>query len=277
MMEVGRWSKDKLRLLGKYLKAYSMIMNRQKGKWLKAYHYIDAFAGTGEAVDRETRKLIDGSVKVALDTEPPFDMYWFIEKSSIRIKKLEELKKKYPFKDIKILQGDSNKELWKITEEISKASNQRGIVFLDPYGLQVKWSTVERLGKSNVFDIFINFSLMGIIRNLPKNKEPNSQITDIISGVIGNNDWINEIYYKSKDLFGDNWAVRNKINIEKLVCLYTNQVKGIFEYLSKPVIMRNSKNAPIYALILASHKHVARKIMDEIEKDFHERVNCIWR
>ncbi|MDF5709334.1 MAG: hypothetical protein PUP90_17125 [Nostoc sp. S4] len=43
---IGRWSEEKLDLLAKYLKAYSTIMNEQKKDWLRAYYYIDAFAGS---------------------------------------------------------------------------------------------------------------------------------------------------------------------------------------------------------------------------------------
>jgi len=50
---IGAWSKDKLELLKKYLLAYSKIMNKQKAKWLKACHYIDAFAEPGMHVDKE--------------------------------------------------------------------------------------------------------------------------------------------------------------------------------------------------------------------------------
>lgn len=34
---IGRWSEEKLDLLAKYLKAYSVIMNEQKKSWLRAY------------------------------------------------------------------------------------------------------------------------------------------------------------------------------------------------------------------------------------------------
>lgn len=34
---IGRWSEEKLDLLAKYLKAYSVIMNEQKKSWLGAF------------------------------------------------------------------------------------------------------------------------------------------------------------------------------------------------------------------------------------------------
>ena len=58
---IGRWSEEKLDLFEKYLRAYAAIMNRQKQRWLKAYHYIDAFAGSGKPKARDEERYIDGS------------------------------------------------------------------------------------------------------------------------------------------------------------------------------------------------------------------------
>jgi hypothetical protein len=46
---IGRWSEEKLDLLAKYLKAYSLIMNEQKKNWLRSYYYIRHSAGRSVA------------------------------------------------------------------------------------------------------------------------------------------------------------------------------------------------------------------------------------
>ena len=44
--KIEPWSENKLVLLGKYLGAYSVIMNKYKVKgYFTKYHYVDAFAG----------------------------------------------------------------------------------------------------------------------------------------------------------------------------------------------------------------------------------------
>jgi three-Cys-motif partner protein len=55
-------------------------MNNQKKTWLRAYHYIDAFAGSGKALAKDAERYIVGSPVRALQCEPPFDGYWFIER-----------------------------------------------------------------------------------------------------------------------------------------------------------------------------------------------------
>lgn len=45
---IGKWLEEKLGLLEKHLQAYARIINNQKRRWLKAFHCIDAFAGSGQ-------------------------------------------------------------------------------------------------------------------------------------------------------------------------------------------------------------------------------------
>jgi three-Cys-motif partner protein len=67
---IGKWSEEKLDLLEKYLKAYSVIMNRQKETWLRAYYYIDAFAGSvrPKAKDDEQRYSLS-TVRIQIECQ----------------------------------------------------------------------------------------------------------------------------------------------------------------------------------------------------------------
>ena len=68
---IREWSEDKLKLLGKYLHAYTNIMKDQS--WCKnGYYYIDAFAGTGQPMAKDEERYIDGSPIVALKIQNPF-------------------------------------------------------------------------------------------------------------------------------------------------------------------------------------------------------------
>src|SRR2546430_2412493 len=118
----GDWTTAKLDVLAKYLRAYTTALKKQpftKG-------YIDAFAGTGYHTMRgdepdessqellfpgpqagEREALLDGSATRALKTNPRFDGYVFIERSSARCAALEALKTQFPdlAADIQIRQG----------------------------------------------------------------------------------------------------------------------------------------------------------------------------
>src|ERR1700675_5063885 len=83
----GSWTAKKLDALKAYLTGYAQALKRQPFRRI----YIDAFAGTGDraAKRHETANLLDvpeldeitkGSVRLALEIDPPFDRYIFIEK-----------------------------------------------------------------------------------------------------------------------------------------------------------------------------------------------------
>ena len=159
----GDWTEAKLTVIAKYLRSYTTALKGQPSKehpFKKTY--IDAFAGTGyrqahlddegpqtadlllpDLAEREPQALLDGSARVALRTEPRFDKYIFIERSTGRCAHLESLKAEFPTLalDIGIRQGEANAEIREICR--AKWTSDRAVLFLDPYGMQVEWETLE--------------------------------------------------------------------------------------------------------------------------------------
>jgi three-Cys-motif partner protein len=263
---IGKWSEEKLELLEKYLRAYARIMSSQKRKrgWPEAFHYIDAFAGSGQARAKDEERYIEGSPLRALQCDPPFDYCWFIERSPQRVEKLESLRSQFPNREIIIRLGDCNQILREeIIPQITR-QRQHGLVFLDPYGLQVEWETVVALAKAKTFDVFVNFPLMGVIRILKSDEPPTERRRGLLKKVMGDDLWVNRIYYSQWTLLGEIKQERYIIRAEWLARIYADKVKEIFKYVSNPVIMTNSKNAPLYALFLASHNQTAVKIVNDI-------------
>ena len=262
---IGRWSEEKLGLLEKYLKAYARIMNSQKRKWLKAFHYIDAFAGSGQARVKDEERYIEGSPLRALQCDPPFDCYWFIELSPQRVEKLKSLQSQFPNRKVIIRRGDCNRILCEeVIPQITRKSKQRALIFLDPYGLQVEWTTVEALARAKTFDVFVNFPLMAVTRILKRDEPPTGWRMNLLKKVMGDDSWVGKIYSNQLTLFGEVLRVRDVMRAEWLARIYADQVSNIFKFVSKPVIMTNSKNAPLYALFLASHNPTAVKIVNDI-------------
>jgi three-Cys-motif partner protein len=263
----GRWSEEKLELLEKYLRAYATIMNKQKQKWLTAYHYIDAFAGSGQPKAKDEERYIVGSPLRALQCEPPFDSYWFIELSPWRGERLQDMKSQFPNKQVEIRQGNCNEILRReVLRQITYASKQRGLVFLDPYGLQVEWNTVKALAQAKAFDVFVNFPLMAVTRLLKRDEPPTGQVLALLDRVMGSSDWVQKIYRPAEQLrlFGEQLVIRDVIRAEWLARVYADQIGTLFPFVSKPVIMTNSKNAALYALFLASHNQTGVKIANDI-------------
>jgi len=117
------WTQDKLERVRKYLVAYSTIMRKRR----YLYAYIDGFAGTGyyelkkevaasdlslfpEEDEPEIEAFLDGSARIALQVEPRFTDYIFIEKSPKKAAELQKLKDEFPDKagDITIETREAN-------------------------------------------------------------------------------------------------------------------------------------------------------------------------
>lgn len=270
---IGPWSRDKLEMLRRYLVAYTNIMTSDKVRPIcRSFHYVDAFAGSVEHVDAEQQTIIDGSPLIALKTVPPFHSYTFIEAKSSRIKKrILPLKDDYPDNDISVLRGDCNK---KIIEEILPLFPHRkhgykklGFIFLDPYGINLHWNTVAAIGASGVFDVLINFSVMGIIRQCSE-KPPTGATKQTIDNLMGTDDWLSVIYKEpqQKTLFPipAHYDRHGSQLPERLADLYRKKLNSCFCHVSDAIIMRNNQGGPLYALILASQAQLAVTKMHEV-------------
>lgn len=87
----GNWTEQKLDCVSKYLNAYTTIMDKQ----VFNFAYVDAFAGTGyrklkleedpnetlfpELISQDILKFRQGSARNALEVQPRFQKYFFIE------------------------------------------------------------------------------------------------------------------------------------------------------------------------------------------------------
>jgi three-Cys-motif partner protein len=267
---IAPWSQDKLALLRKYLAAYSTIMQPQKKRWLKAYSYIDAFSNEGLYVHALQGDAVPGSPLVALDCEPPFDKYWFIEVSARRMQRLQERTQQHQLgRRIQYRTDDANEVLvHEIAQEITFQRFQRGFVFLDPYGLNVVWETLAALASTRALDVFVNFPIMGINRVLPRDIAPSEDTSRLIELVMGSAAWLDQKYQSQIDLFGEERVSRGRLDAMELAALYAERARTLFDHVSRPVVMGNSQNAPLYALFLLSHNPTTVKITNDIFGSF---------
>jgi hypothetical protein len=94
---------------------------------------------------------------------------------------------------------------------------------------------------------------------------------------MGDVDWLEQFYQSPQNIqlnLFDNQepnASRDKISADRLADLYTERLKTLFPYVSNSVLMKNSKNAALYALCLASHNKTAIKITNDLFKRYEKR------
>ena len=283
----GNWTEQKLECVRKYLHAYTTIMNKQHFQ----YAYIDAFAGTGyrdmendedaeelmfpDLVAPEVVSFHDGSARNALEVEPPFMKYVFIEKNINRYAELEELKKEFLLKTefsenmIECVHGDANEYLKDLCRKNWK--NHRALVFLDPYGMQVDWETIESIAQTQAIDLWILFPLGTVNRLLKRNGEIRSSLRERLDLFFGEPDWY-EVFYQLAEQISffdeEQWQKTGDIftTIEQY---FIEQLQGIFNGVAaNPLLLRNSKNVPLYLLCFAAGNPkgapIAVKIAQEI-------------
>lgn len=268
--EVGIWSEIKIEIIKKYAKAYSNILTAQKKRGF-SHVYIDAFSGPGMHVSKTSKETILGSPLRALEVEPPFDGYHFIDINPKKISNLKYLTQNR--ENVHIYQGDCNEILLQsIFPIIKREKLKRGLCLLDPYGLHLDWSVVHQAGLTRKIDIFINFPTMDIHRNVlvrDKNKVKKAN-TERMDAFWGDKSWMEIAYILRPTLFGE---IEEKTSGKALVEGYIERLKKIacFTNIAKPLPMRNSQGSIIYYLLFASQKPVAKKIINEIIRKYELR------
>jgi three-Cys-motif partner protein len=286
----GDWTSDKLERVRKYLCAYTTIFKKNVRASYFTTIYVDAFAGTGQRVesagrggkasavtledegDPDAEALQKGSARIALEVDPPFDRYVFIEKRAKRAKELEVLRRDFPAKAqaIQIEQGDAN-EVLKHWCRQTDWQRHRAVVFLDPYGMQVDWATIEAVAATKAIDLWLLFPLgVAVNRLLTKNKPPPRKWADALTRFFGNEEWTREFYPKKKErtLFGEEETERKAVNFERIGRFFLKRLKSVFAQVApNPLILSNSKGVPIYLLCFATGNPKGAPTAVKIAKD----------
>ncbi len=258
----GPWTQRKLGVVREYLKLYATALKNQSFQRI----YIDAFAGTGDRIDkrRETLPLLDlpefeavakGSARLALEIEPPFHRYILIERATRRASELAELKKEFPNRNIEIINADANDAIAELCRTTSWPGT-RGVVFLDPYGLQVTWDTLVVIARTKALDVWILFpSGMGLNRLLTKSGDIPREWQETLDRSLGTKGWRTAFYRTEQeaDLFeGPRSKTVKDADPMKLERYYLDCLRKIFPtVMNKCIRLTNSKDQTMYLLCFA--------------------------
>ncbi|OPY74713.1 MAG: hypothetical protein A4E65_03767 [Syntrophorhabdus sp. PtaU1.Bin153] len=270
--EIGEWSEIKLDILKEYAGAYTAILSKKS--WCKGYIYIDAFAGPGQHIRKTTGEFVTGSPLNALSVRPSFTEYHYIDLDG---EKVEELRKIADNRaGVHVYHGDCNEKLTQdILPRLTYDTYKRALCFLDPYGLHLEWKTVKLAGSLKTVDIFLNFPIMDINRNVLFADLGKAKREDVerMNAFWGDDGWQQILYREQSGLFGGTHLVKVE-GFERLALEYRKRLKTIagFKFVPEPVLMRNAKNGPLYYLFFASPQRVAEKIISDIFKKYRKRL-----
>lgn len=260
--QIGNWSEIKLEIVRDYASAYSKIMAAQK--YIKRYLYIDAFAGWGVHVSKTTGDFVAGSPTNALNVEPPFSEYHFIDLNNKRVENLQQISSERD--NVTVYQGDCNPILLEqIYDRCRYDDFSRALCLLDPYGLNVDWNVIQTAGQMKSVEIFFNFMIMDANMNVFRKNPDNVDKSQIarMNFAWGDESWKSAAYTPQKDLFGE---YEEKNPNEQVIAALRKRLKEVagFDYVPEPLPMKNSSGAVVYYLFFASPNRTGGKIVTEI-------------
>lgn len=254
----GVWTRIKLEALEKYLGAFNTALSKQRFTRI----YVDAFAGTGRCdikVNGE-KTSIDGSARRALAASPGFHKYCFIELLPKKLVALKSLAEEHPGKTIEIIQSDANTALKSLCTQY-QWRNERAVLFLDPFGMHVEWTTLEAIAKTGAIDVWYLFPYAGLYRQAAINANAlDADKEASLTRVLGTDEWRQAFYVQKRqtDLFGGDDGEERSADHGEMLDFVSKRLKGLFPAVTAPKVLyqggdsKNPSGAPLFALYFAA-------------------------
>lgn len=272
----GGWTEQKLTCLRKYLWSYYQILKETNFQ----FAYIDAFAGTGwrevKPMERslfveeeEANRFRKGSAKIGLE-QRGFHRYIFIEKDPEKAQQLEALAATFPEANVTICPTDANSELLRLCRRNWR--NHRALLFLDPFGLSIPWTTLQAIANTKAIDMWLLLATGTINRMLPNDH------TKLTAGnrrklieIFGDEDFVQQIYYEKalpsqskpvqtslfdeekEDLLRQPEPSIERVDLAQVGAYWLTRLETCFPGVARPPLwLYNSKNSPIFLLCFAA-------------------------
>lgn len=186
----------KLDTIADYLQFYTKALS---GKFRLTY--VDPFAGTGEVPLKgslplfegliEYERVMAGSAKKALSVSPAFDHYLLADIKKANVEALSELKSKYPSiaQKIVISRGEANQIVSDYCAQHDPRYD-RAVIFLDPFGNQVRWSTIETVANTKGIDLWYLFPAgLGVARQISDDAKIQKDAEESLNLMFGDRGW----------------------------------------------------------------------------------------
>lgn len=267
---IDLWTRDKLIKVRQYLDAYLVALKNKNFD----LEYIDAFAGTGYVTrhakvpcrllfDEEQtvslREFIDGSARLALQTDPSFNKYTFIEKHAKRFGELQKLKNEFPqlADRIEIINSDANEYVRARCGYDWLRTYRRAVMFLDPYGTQLSWTTITAIANTQAIDTWILFPLGTVNRLLNRNGRIIEGRRRRLNSLFGESEWFDRFYQRREDTLSfvsdSDMSYTKLASFDVIVDYFLDRLRTCFSAVApNPLVLKNSANSPIFLLCFAA-------------------------
>ena len=164
--------------------------------------------------------------------------------------------------------NDANVEITRLADAMNKNKKYKSLVLLDPFGMQINWESITSL-KDTATDLWILIPSGVVINRLLDRKGELKSINKLTSFFgLSEIEIRNKFYRKTKSntLFGEvNRIKKVETPIKIIAETYINKLNEIFKFVTKkPLVLRNTRNFPIYHFAFASNNKNAVKIAKQI-------------
>ena len=273
----------KLSMVEQYLKQFAKALSKPvKATGTRfSLWYIDAFAGTGyrtiqhdakpqglfaDEPEPAKKELRRGSAQIAVDVRPAFDFLVFIEKKPEFARELEDMRARNPQRSIQVVNGEANAALKSLLKN-NQWHNKRAVLFLDPYGMEVDWSTLEAIANTRAIDVWYLFPLAGFFRQMPKDhKKLDDSKRNALNRLFGSPSWEQEFYpppVTINTLMGgvENFRFpRRSGRISDYEKFAKDRLSTIFGHVLDPIRLPREKGPARYLLFLCVSNNSPRAI-----------------
>jgi three-Cys-motif partner protein len=215
-------TKKKLETVEKYLSAYATALKYSPFKLL----YVDACAGSGSSVPKatleptnpdqvsldglsppvaDTDAIIVGSAIRALGVNPPFHKYLLNDTKQSNVDALRSsIRDDFPFlaDRVELTRLDANEMLRNLCAS-QDWNETRAVVFLDPFGLQIDYETLELLGQTKAVDVWYLVPVFAMYRQVSGDGQIHPDGGPRVDAALGTTVWrdVAVIEEESTDLF----------------------------------------------------------------------------
>jgi three-Cys-motif partner protein len=257
VLDVGPWTAEK----HDYLRRYITATKAARARFLPPVGsggaaFIDLFAGPGRAQVRGHKEIIDGSPLIAArHQDAPFTDILLCEMETGSAAALRQ--RLTGDARVQVFEGDCNVEIDRLTAAVPQ--HGLNLALIDPFGVSpLRFDTLARLARFERMDILLHFPTNDLVRNL-------KQHADRITTFLGTQSW--------KDRVTDPRDVLMLLDVLREQLLPFGYQKAEVRY--EP-LLKNTKNAPLYHLVLVAKHGLAEKIWRSVIRTEGSGQKRLW-
>lgn len=255
------WSEVKLQILREYLSSFTTAV---RGLSREAI-FLDLFAGTYDNKRRHSSGTFPGSTQIALGTDPPFTRLAFFELDAPAAHLEAAIKAARPDDERwRVFPGDCNITISSALRKLDPHRWAPTFAFLDPRGLQVEWTTIEKLAKwradkKTKVEQWILLPEPALARVLGLRGAKGQRSADRLDRLYGTPDWI-AIHQLRRS---------GSITAEEMRAEFVNLLRWRLEHdlgyqTTHALQIVNTAGHPVYTLVFATDSLPGDRIMAHV-------------